>query len=277
MRFKALLKALSIMAQLDRAKERAFLYIAELRETAAVRQFFIEIIIGRNGQLMGALNYDSEAKALLGEAARLKTTSPAALYRGLFIQANSIFEAYVRDLSSAIAEHTASKVTKYSDLPEKFRYQHIHFSGQVLQHMKTGTLAGQKFDFGRLTNALGQCFSDSVPFSIMPEVFTVNMGNATPDRLESLFEKIGLAEPFNPGVGQSAKIKKVFNEPRQASAAKLAKDKLHEIMGVRNTLVHGDLSTAVELSDLEEAINFLEAMIEALDELASPLFAQAGA
>ena len=263
------------MAPLDRAKDRAFSYIAELRETAAVRQFFIEIIIGRNGQLIGALGYDQNVKALLLEAVRLKTTPPAALYRGLFIQANSIFEAYVRDLSSIVAEHTASKVTKYSELPEQFRNQHIHLSGQILQQMKTGTLAGQKFDFARLTSALGQCFSDTDPFSILPEVFTATMGNATADRLENLFEKIGLAEPFNPGVGQSGKIKKVLNETRQASAAKLAKEKLNEIVGVRNTLVHGDLSTAVEQSDLEEAFSFFEAMIEALDELARPLFAAA--
>lgn len=143
------------MEQLDRAKERAFSYISELRETAAVRQFFSEIIIGRNGELMGLLGYDPAVRARLTEAARLKATPPAALYRGLFVQANSIFEAYVRDLSSIVAEKIASKATIYSELPEKFRVQHIHLSSQVLQHMRTGTLAGQKFDFGRLTSALG--------------------------------------------------------------------------------------------------------------------------
>lgn len=261
------------MTQLDRAKDRAFTYLAELRETAEVRQFFSEIIIGRNGELMGALGYDASVRARLTEAARLKATPPAALYRGLFIQVNSIFESYVRDLSSIVAEVIASKVTKYSELPDNFRLQHIHLSGQVLQHMKTGTLAGQKFDFGRLTNALGQCFSDSKEFSIMPEVFTLMMGNVTPDRLEKLFEKIGLPEPFNPGVGRSEAIKKVFGEARQASAARLAKEKLNEVVGVRNTLVHGDLSATVEQSDLDEAINFLVAMIEALDELARPSIA----
>jgi hypothetical protein len=259
------------MAQLDSAKDRAFSYVAELRETAAVRQFFSEIIIGRNGELMGAFGYDAAVKARLTEAAKLKATPPSALYRGLFVQANTIFEAYVRDLSSIVAESKASKVSKYSELPDNFRLQHIHLSGQILQHMKTGTLAGQKFNFGGLTNALGQCFSDSDTFSIMPEVFTSMMGNATPDRLESLFEKIGLPEPFNPGVGRSGAIKKVFGEPRQASAAKLAREKLHEIIGVRNTLVHGDLSATVEQSDLDRAIDFLEAMIEALDELARPI------
>jgi hypothetical protein len=258
------------MASLDSAKNRAFLYVAELRATAAARQLFTEIVVRRNGELMGALSYDPAAKASLIEAPKLKSTPPAALYRGLFIQANSIFEAYIRDLSSVIAEHRASKVPKYSELPESFRQQHIHLSSQILQHMKTGTLVGQKFDFNRLTAALGQCFSDSVPFSILPEVFTLLMGNVTPDRLESLFEKIGLPEPFDPGVGQSSAIKRVFGEKRHKAAAKLAKDKLHEIVGLRNTLVHGDLSVAVEQSDWEEAVEFLEAMIEALDEIAKP-------
>jgi hypothetical protein len=261
------------MAQLDSAKDRAFSYVAELRETAAVRQFFSEIIIGRNGELMGAFGYDAAVKARLTEATKLKATPPSALYRGLFVQANTIFEAYVRDLSSIVAESKASKVSKYSELPDNFRLQHIHLSGQILQHMKTGTLAGQKFNFRRLTNALGQCFSDSDTFSIMPEVFTSMMGNATPDRLESLFEKIGLPEPFNPGVGRSGAIKKVFGESRQKSAAKLAREKLHEIIGIRNTLVHGDLSATVDQSDLDRAIDFLEAMIEALDELARPIVA----
>ncbi|WP_313137970.1 MAE_28990/MAE_18760 family HEPN-like nuclease [Paracoccus jeotgali] len=258
------------MAQLDSAKERAFSYVSELRETAAVRQFFSEIIIGRNGELMGAFGYDAAVRARLTEAARLKATPPAALYRGLFVQANSVFEAYVRDLASIVTENMASKVAKYSALPASFRQQHIHLSGRILQHIGTGTLAGQKFDFSRLTNALGQCFSDSDTFSIMPEVFTLMIGNVTPDRLENLFEKIGLPEPFNPGVGRSGAIKKVFGEARQASAAKLAKAKLHEVVGVRNTLIHGDLSATVEQSDLDEAIDFLEAMIEALDELTRP-------
>lgn len=260
------------MAQLDGAKKRALSYVAELRETVEVRQFFYEIIIRRNGELMHAFRYDAALKVRLAEAAKLKATPPAALYRGLFVQANSIFEAYVRDLSSLVAEKIASKVSKYSDLPDNFRLQHIHLSGQILQHMKTGTLAGQRFDFNRLTNALGQCFSDSSTFSIMPEVFTLMMGNATPDRLENLFEKIGLPEPFNPGVGKNDAIKRVLGESRQASAAKLAREKLHEVIGVRNTIVHGDLSVAVEQSDLDSAIEFLVAMIDALDELARPVF-----
>ncbi len=259
------------MTQLDSAKDRAFTYLAELRQTAAVREFFSEIIIGRNGELMGAFNYDVVVKERLTQAVKLKTTSSAALYRGLFIQANSIFEAYVRDLSSIVAENKVSKVTKYSELPENFRHQHIYFSSQILQHIRTGTVSGQKFNFNRLTKALGQCFSDSDEFSIIPEVFTFMMGNATPDRLEALFEKLGLPEPFNPGVGRSAAIRKVLGELRQAVAAKLAKEKLHEFVGRRNTLVHGDLSASVEQSDLDEAIEFFQALIQSFDELARPV------
>lgn len=258
------------MAQLDRAKDRAFSYIAELRETAAIRQFFSEIIIGRNGELMATFHYDAEVRGRLREAAKLKATTTAALYRGLFLQANAIFEAYIRDLSSIVAEKKASMVKKYSDLPEKFRSQHIYLSSRILQEEKKGTLAGQKFDFTLLIGALGQCFSNSHPFSIMPEVFTLTMGNATPDRIEQLFETMGLPEPFNPGVGQSAAVKSVLKEKRQKIAGELARKKLNELIGVRNNLAHGDLSSSVEKSDLDETIDFFEAMIEALGEIARP-------
>lgn len=259
------------MARLDSAKARALSYLAELRETSEVRQFFSEIVIGRNGELMGAFKYDAAVKARLVEAVKLKATPSTALYRGLFVQANSAFEAYVRDLSSIAADHVIKRVEKYSELPESFRLQHIYSSSQVLQHMKAGTISGQKFDFSGLTKALGQCFSDSTEFSIMPEVFTVMIGNITPDRLEALFDKIGLPEPFNPGVGRNGSIRKVLGETRHGSAAKLAKERLHEVIGLRNTLVHGDLSVAIEQSDFDGTIEFLEAMIDALDEIVKPI------
>ena len=258
------------MAKLDRAKERALAYIAELRQTSEVRQYFMDIVIGLNGPLMGYFSHDPQVKKRLIAATKLKGTPAAALHRGLFVQANSVFEAYVRDVSTIVAENRAANVNKYSDLPDSFRGQHIHYSGLILQHMKTGTLAGQKFNFESLTAALGQCFTDASPFSIMPEVFTLLMGNVTSERLESLFEKIDLPEPFNVGVGGCSSIKRVFGERRNVVAAKLARDKLDDIVGKRNTLVHGDLSATVEQSDLDEAIDFLEAMIEALYEVARP-------
>lgn len=258
------------MTKLESATNRAFDYLTELRQTAAIRQFFSEIIIGRNGELMGMFGYDAAVKGRLKDAATLKATSPSALYRGLFIQANSVFEAYVRDLSSIVAENKASKVTKYSDLPENFRFQHIHLSGQILKDIKTGTVAGQKFDFDLLTTALGQCFSNTGKFSLMPEVFTLTMGNATPERIETLFDKLGLPEPFNPGVGQNSAIKKVVGESRQAVAAKLAREKLHTIISIRNTVVHGDLSAVVDQSDFEDSIDFIEAIIRSFSEIVEP-------
>jgi len=258
------------MAKLDRAKARALAYIEELRQTSEVRQYFTDIVIGLNGPLVGYFSHDSEVKKRLIAATKLKATPAAALHRGLFVQANSVFEAYVRDLSTIVIENRAANVDKYSDLPDTFRGQHIHYSGLILQHMKTGTLAGQKFDFESLTAALGQCFTDASPFSIMPEVFTLLMGNVTSERLESLFGKIDLPDPFNVGVGGCSSIKQVFAERRNVVASRLARETLDNIVSKRNTIVHGDLSTTVEQSDLDEAIDFLEAMIKAIDELARP-------
>ena len=82
-----------MIPQIDGAKDRAYLYLTELQQAVDVRQLFIDIVIGRLGELRGCFQYDKVVLSRLDDALRLKGTSASALYRGLFIQANSIFEA----------------------------------------------------------------------------------------------------------------------------------------------------------------------------------------
>lgn len=255
------------MTEFDAAKARAFNYLKELRETAEIRQIFNDILVGRNGELLGLFAYDREIKDRIRGAANLKTTSTTVMYKGLFIQSHSVFESYVRDLSRIVLRKRSEAAANYFELPEDLRLNHIHYSAGVLRQIKSGTVSGQRFDFDGLIRALGNCFSGSEIFSIVPEVFTLMMGNASPDRLENLFRELGLEDPFNPGIGRNAHIKKVLNESRQAPAARLAKKELKRLLDLRNTLVHGDFSASVEKSDFDDAVNFFEAVIEGLHEI----------
>jgi hypothetical protein len=257
------------MTKLEDGKAHAESYLAELRDTAEIRSLFSEILVGRNGQLKGAFTDEPFMKDRLDVAVNLKTTDPGALYRGLLVQAVTAFEHSVRLLITAAVEIKASKTKKYSALPEKLRNQHAYHAGQVLTHMKEGHLYGQSFPFDLLLKNLGDCFSDKDSYSLMPEVFTLLMGNATSTRLENLFEKLDLPPPFDPGVGDTSAIKRDRKEARKAEAAKLAKSQLDQLIKRRNTIVHGDLTVTVEPSDFTEAIDFFEAMIEALYEVVS--------
>lgn len=257
------------MTKLEDGKSYAEGYLAELRETAEIRNLFTDILVNRNGQLKGLFSQEPMMKRRLDEAARLKATEPGALYRGLFVQGVTTFENSVRQLVTAAVEITASKSAKYSYLPEKLRNHHAYHAGQVLSHMKEGHLFGQPFRFDLLVKNLGDCFTDQESYSMMPEVFTLLMGNATPGRLESLFEKLDLPEPFGPGVGETSSIQKNRNATRKTEAAKLARDELDRLIKMRNTIVHGDLTLTVQLSDFHEAIDFFEAMIDGLYEVVS--------
>jgi len=48
----------------------------------------------------------------------------------------------------------------------------------------------------------------------------------------------------------------------------MAKDKLKNLIDVRNTIVHGDLSTTITGSDLIETIEFFSALMDAFRDLA---------
>ena len=257
-----------MIQEIEAAKKRAYLYLTELQQTADIRQFFTEIIIGRCGELKQHFQYDQAVILRLRDAEKLKSTSPSALYRGLFIQANSIFETYVRELSSIVADNIASGANRYSQLPENFRHQHIASSARILREINTGNLTHHKVNFDKLISTLGKCFSDAEDFSLAPEVFTLIIGNITPERLDELFKKLNLQKPFEPGVGRSNTIQKVLKESRHLQAAKLAKIKLEEIVRHRNVLVHGDSNLAIDKSDLNETFDFLKAMIDALGDLA---------
>jgi hypothetical protein len=257
-----------MIQEIDGAKRRAYLYLTELEQAVDVRQLFIDIIIGRLGELRECFKYDKAVLSRLGDALKLKGTPASALYRGLFIQANSIFEAYVREISSIVVDNIASKASRYSQLSETFRHQHIASSGRILREINTGSLTHHKVNFDKLTKSLGTCFSDVENFSLAPEVFTLTIGNITPDRLEDLFKKLKLQPPFEPGVGRSSAIQKALGEARRQQAAALAREKLQEIVRKRNVLVHGDSDLAIERSDLNETLIFLKAMIDALGDLA---------
>lgn len=253
--------------KIDGARDRAYRYLEELQQTADVRDFFNDIIIKRFGELRQHFRLDTAALARLSDAIKLKSTSPNALYRGLFIQANSIFEIFVREFSSIVADNIASQASRYSQLPEAFRHQHIALSGKILREINTGDLTLHRVNFNNLTSALGKCFSDAENFSLASEVFTLKIGNITPERLKDLFEQLALPHPFRPGVGNNGAIQKVLGEKSKQTAANLAEKKLKEIVRKRNLLVHGDSDLAVERSDLNETFDFLKALISALGDL----------
>jgi hypothetical protein len=256
------------MASFSSAKTTARNYLDEIISTVRIRQSYNDIIISQSGALFAAFSHDQMAKGKLQEALRHKDTDTNSLFMALVVQANGVFEQYIRNFASAALEARRLKCEKYSDLDEELRYDHIVASAKVLSFLKKGDVNGQKFNFPRLVSQLGACFTDSAEYYLSGDVFTILLGNCTPARLENLFKSFGLSEPFSDEIGENAMLKKRMKETKRAKVARMSRDELERQIDLRNTIVHGDLRPTVNLNDVEQSVEFFSALIEAFDSLA---------
>ncbi|MGZ0078026.1 hypothetical protein [Methylomonas sp. YC3] len=214
------------MASLNSAITTAENYLEEIISTVRIRQSYNDIVVSQSGMLYSAFTHDPIAKGKLQEALKYKDTDTNSLYMALVVQANGVFEQYIRVFTSVVVDTRRGDCTKYSELHEDLRTEHIVCSARVLSFLKKGDVNGQKFDFQRLISQLGFCFSDQSEFSISGDVFTILLGNCTPTRLEGLFKSLCLPEPFSELIGENAKLKKRMKETKKGKVAKMAREEL---------------------------------------------------
>lgn len=255
------------MAMLDSAKSVADAYFDELRDTAEIRQVYHDLIVSNAGTLFGAFAEDAHLKRRLTDALKLKTTDQSALLRGLFVQAVGAFDEFVRSLVSAVIEEKVKSSDKYSKLGEPLRNGFMSHSGRALSYYGSGTVNGVRYDFGKLTLSLAGCLSDSKDYFLDPRVFTITMGNSTPERLEKIFKILELPEPFSADLGDNSELKRATGETRKARIAELAKIRLSELIELRNNIAHGELTSAISPDEFQDNVNFLSALTSALKEL----------
>lgn len=253
------------MKSLDRAKLTAEGYYEEIVSTARIRMVYNDLIVGQSAKLFGAFDGDKFTKSKLQEALKYKQTDAGGLYKALIVQANGVFEQYIKDFTAAITNEIVKNSDKYSNLHEDFKKNYIASSARVLGFIKKDTINGQTYDFDGLLKSLGKCFSDFQPYKINSEVFTMLMGNCTADRLENIFEILGMDKPFSHKIGDNPKLKTALKETRRTRVADMARTELNRQIDVRNRIVHGSLSTSVSLSDLNESVEFFKALIKAFD------------
>lgn len=255
------------MATLDNAKSIADAYFDELQSTAEIRQAYVDIIVVNSAALYGAFSHDDKLKNRLTDALRLKTTDQSALLRGLFVQAVGVFDEFIRSLIASVLEKRVEKSAKFCDLSEALKNGFVSRSGRVLSHYGSGTVNGVGYDFSKLTSSLASCFSNDEDYFIEARVFTILMGNSTPERLRKVFSELGLPEPFSPDLGMCLELKKALGETRKERVAHMAEERLKELIDQRNDIAHGDLTAALSPDEFRNNIAVLSALTSAFKEL----------
>ena len=253
--------------EITQAKELADTYLDEIIANIEIRKAYNNIIVSQAPSIYSAVGDNKHARENLQLALKYKATDPSSLYKPLVVQINGIFENYIRTLVKAVIEERYEKARTYSCLNENFRRNHISYAAKVLSQIKTGAIMGVAYNFDTLLGNLGKSLSEQEGFKLNPEIYTILMGNCTSTRIEDLFDALELPKPFSDDLGKNKDLQAHFSEKTKGRVAKRSSEMLDKQIDLRNDIVHGNLTRSVDLSELNESINFFRALISGLDEL----------
>jgi len=245
--------------------------IDEVLDNLRIREEFTSLFIARSRELYAYSehkNYPGLTDQLQRAMSR-RGASPDAAFRGLYVEINGTFERGIKSISEAVVASIQSRYRRYSEIDEAFRNRHSVHSAKVLAKLNDGEINGLKYDFSQLQRNLGLCFTDHSPISLNSDIFTVFIGNCTPNRLEDLFETIGVPPPFDDELGKHAAVKRWSGNKGAREAAKSAREALERQLELRNNIVHGPIGgQRIEASDIERASELTSALLSAFAEKA---------
>jgi hypothetical protein len=239
------------MDSLQLARSGAEAELKEIRDNIAIIKAFKSLFVARSAELFARNDMNGGLKRDLDVVLRLASTDLNPSFSGLFVQVHGVFERYINGLTRACVEKIAAGKGRYSELTEEFARSHTAHAGRVLGHISDGNVNGVSFDFSRLISNLAICFADQHPPVLTPGVFTVSMGNCTPEGLKNLFAIMKLTDPFGDSLGSHEKIKALDGYRGGARAlSKQAKDDWKDAINKRNRIVH-DSSAVPSVSEAD--------------------------
>lgn len=250
------------------AMHLALSYLDEIESTLEIRQSYTTVVVGMAGYLMPALKHDPTSKDVLRKALSYKTVDAGAFYKCMVVQCHGVFENYIRSLVKEVVKHRIAENVTYTSLGESFRKDHIYHAALILRHIKSGSIMGDGYDFDALILDLKKALNDEEGYNLSPEIYTKLMGNCTSDRIESLFTALGLPDPFSDVIGTNVAIKKHFSDRTKGRVSVRAKEKLDDQIRLRNRIVHGELTVALDENDLRDNIDFFRSLISGLSDVA---------
>ncbi|MEN4767285.1 MAE_28990/MAE_18760 family HEPN-like nuclease [Duffyella gerundensis] len=256
------------MKKIDTSLGLANLQFSEISSSITIWNSYSKILLRHSPSILGAI-YDSQSRLDITNALKEKSVSGDIFHRSMFIQAYSIFEFYIKAVTTEIIDTISFGKEKYSCFDQKFRDTHLVLTAKVLSHLKSGSVNGIPHNFATTTKNLGDCLLNLEPFELNKEVFTLLMGNCTPERIDALFKNLNLPCPFDEkssSLGRHNGLQKHFASGKTAENTRQTTQKLKEMIDKRNDMVHGNITSTITLNELEETVEFTKFLVEALND-----------
>lgn len=197
-------------------------------------------------------------------ALNIKGAPESVAYRGLILQLYGAFERFITEITEATLNAIQAKTNRYSELPDGLRNAHTVGSARLLTKLNDRNINGVPFDFANLQLNMAACFSDDEKYRLGADAFTALLGVCTWERVDSVFEAMRIGKAFDDALGKDASVKSWAKGAGAREAVKLARDKLNELVRLRNQIAHGLGDPDVLDTEVEAAAAFLSALGKAL-------------
>jgi len=214
----------------------------------------------KGGQIMWQA-VPAEQRPLLQSFLAQKAFNPEEINRALYAVTCAALEGFVRSLVQSAVQEIGKLYTSFDEIPEKLRNRNYSVCGRALAQIFNHP-DHWKVDFTKLAEDLGACVPGSRRAVLSSDVFGLFIGQITPTNVTEVFDWIGVTIDWAQ-VAREPRMKKlvqtVSNPPAEVQR------KLRQIIRTRNRIVHmGEGISTISQSELEDAIDFVAALAEAL-------------
>ncbi len=208
------------------------------------------------------------AATTLHEASKLRRTDLPILSGSLQLYLTGRFEYCIRQIVEVLADEIASRVTKYSELPEVIRKELKSKTLEIaLEPKRYGHDSGSSEALlASLLSNIGN--SNVCPVEIKSTVLSITDSNLRERTLAELLKRVGMTD-FWRDVGKQASVKLALEKATDSEATVEAQARLNAIMDERNQVAHPTGATVFPDPDqVLNAARFLKILASITVELA---------
>ncbi len=203
----------------------------------------------------------AEQKPTLQSFLDQKAFNPEEVNRALYAVTCAALEGFVRALVQSAVQEVGRIYQSFDEIPEKLRNRNYSVCGKALAQIFSHP-DHWKVDFTKLAGDLGACVPGSRHAVLSSDVFGLFIGQITPQNVTEVFGWMGITVDWAQ-IARHPRMKKLVQGVRNPPAE--VQDRLRQVIRTRNRIVHmgGGVSTISQI-ELEEALDFVEALAEAL-------------
>lgn len=212
------------------------------------------------GPLLGVTVGRPDLQPAIEDFRRKRVNDLTVVYQGLYVEAFSVYERFVRSLLVEYVEEVARLDVSYEKLKTRgvFIQKHILQTGIALQQVfenRTNTV----LDFDLLAKNLATVAPNSTKVKLNSNAFVLQLATFSSSGLENALGKVGIVVAnFFEELAKGGELKNYFGTNGVKDVSKNTKKLIDEIVQTRNHLVHrGDMRRSVSETDVSDLVRFL--------------------